>query len=235
MTAEGSLFSSVSAARAALEDGRLSRDGFLTVLRSGELIVPLDGPIGALRFAVFRYGEQLCGAVFTSDDMVPPSLVNHQRIRMDGAALAQRWPSDLVLSLDMNDAGPGLRIPASEVQRMASDRLDRVVPAGETLFVGAPAHEPPEAIRRAASELVKVFPQIDRAYLFQMASGQESSLVLGVVLHPGTPPEAVLPFAANWMSERASRADSTELLALNGSLLASVSQYVSPVSTREMR
>lgn len=215
----------------ALDRGELTRDGFLAALRTTLLIVPmLDDETRGATFVVFRYGSHECGAVFSSDELVPTQLSGYRRALLTGEALAKQWPSGLVLALDSSDDGPGLLVPGDQVQRMASDRLDRVIPAGERLLIGAPAVDPPEDLRRAAAELVVAFDQVESTYLFQMATGDDSRLILGVVLAPGTDPQRVMPSAAGWIADRAPQPQPVDLLPLTGSMLKSVQEFVAPTA-----
>lgn len=224
---EGSLADAVKA----LEAGTLSRDEFLTVFQATEVVVPVERVAhNETRFAVFRYGNHMCGATFSTTDRVPPELNDREMAVLNGESLAKLWPSDLVLSLDPTDSAPGLLIPGAEVQRMASDSLDRVVPSGERMLVGAPASEAPYALRQIAADLVVTFSEISRAYLFQMAIGNDSQLVLGVVLDPSAQSELVMPRAARWVTERAVGLGPIDLLPLDESLRRSVEQFVDPVS-----
>lgn len=211
-----------------LDEGALSQDDFLREVQMSEMAVPLKQTAdGGSALSVFTYGSHSCAAVFSAPERILTHLRDRPAAMLTGRQLAEQWPNDLVLSLNPSDDAPGLMIPPAEVQRMASDDLQRVVPAGTQTFVGAPAEEPPSELQRVVRDLVATTADIDRAYLFQMGLGaQTPELVLGVVLRESADIGAAMSFAAQWVADHRPGHPPIALLPLAESMLETVAGFV---------
>ncbi|MGU3292491.1 enhanced serine sensitivity protein SseB C-terminal domain-containing protein [Williamsia sp. M5A3_1d] len=222
-----------------LDTGALSQDDFLRELQTAEVAVPVKQTHqSGSALSVFAYGSHSCAAVFTTPERILTHLRDRPAAMLTGRQLAEQWPSDLVLSLNPTDDAPGLMIPPAEVQRMASDGLQRVVPAGSQTFIGAPAEEPPIELRRVVRDLVAATAEIDRAYLFQMGLGTQeaSELVLGIVLRESVDIDidTAMSHAAQWVADHRPGHPPIALLPLSDSLLDTVASIV-PAVTGETR
>ncbi|KQS00761.1 hypothetical protein ASG12_07840 [Williamsia sp. Leaf354] len=218
-----------------LDTGSLSQDGFLRELQSFEMAVPLKQTAdGGSALSVFTYGSHSCAAVFSAHERILTHLRDRPAAMLTGRQLAGQWPSDLVMALNPTDDAPGLMIPPAEVQRMASDDLQRVVPAGTRTFIGAPAEHPPVELQHVVRELVATTGEIDRAYLFQMGIGEDTpELVLGVVLRGTADTRAAMSHAAQWVADHRPVHPPIALLVLSDSTLDIVASCVPAITGEE--
>jgi hypothetical protein len=151
-----------------------------------EVVLPLIEREGAKYVPVFTSPEQMAiGA---------PNVTG--ALRLTGRSLARMWPAGVGMAINP-EAELGVALPEETVRGLLG-RVDERIPAGTTLKIGAPAHEP-ETAWRALRAWAAGRPEVlaaHRAVVIAEDPDQRAQMIVGLELAPGADVEALCRAAA---------------------------------------
>jgi hypothetical protein len=111
---------------------------------------------------------------------------------------------------------------------------ERRLRAGTQIFIGAPAKEPSAEIVAAVERGTDPFPEVSAFYLFQLATVEESNLVVGIELTDPSRETVAMPAVGEAIGAQLPRGEAIDVLHLSGGLLGDVAGYV-PRHARQAR
>jgi hypothetical protein len=179
---------------------------FLDALRDHEVLVPYEDPPAEER--PLEEGDEVAlpliereGAryvpVFTSPEQMAIGAPNIPRaLRLTGLSLARVWPAGVGMAINPG-AELGVALPEDTVRGLLGG-VDERIPAGTTLKIGAPTHEPEtawQALRAWAAGRPEVLAA-HRAVVIAEGPDERAHLMVGLELAPGADVEALCRAAA---------------------------------------
>lgn len=115
---------------------------------------------------------------------IAPSNVAEVRVNPFRQGQTVGRPGGIVTRNEFTALAQGL-MPGPQV---SSNTSEMKIATGQKMLIGKPAHEPPAELLTSLASHFKHLPQLQAAYLFQMANGGQSTTVVG--LHFAQPPDA---------------------------------------------
>ena len=103
---------------------------------------------------------------------------------------------------------------------------ERRLKANTEVFFGAPAIEPPTELIQAVQVGIEPFADVLAFYLFQLATRQESNLVVGIELVDASRESIVMPAIAASIGAHRPQGLAIDVLHLSGGLLGGVAGHV---------